>query len=63
MAETQKQSSGDNSVNIQAVQVVVGANYGEIRQIARDVFDANFYRLAQVAKETATQRAEAITES
>jgi hypothetical protein len=63
MAETQKQSSGDNSVNLQADKIILGASFGEIREIAQTVFEANFYKLANIAADTATQRAKEFTES
>lgn len=63
MAETQKQSSGDGSVNIQADKIVLGASFGEIREIAQTIFDANFYKLAQVAADVAKQRTQEFTES
>ena len=59
---SQKQSSGDQSINLQADQIILGANYGEMREIAQTVFEANFYKLAQIAAETATQRAKEFTE-
>jgi len=39
-----------------------GLTYAEVRDVALDVFRANFYELAGVAKETAKARAEQITE-
>lgn len=40
----------------------VGLSYTEVRQVALDVFRANFYELAGVAKDVARNRAEEITE-
>lgn len=39
-----------------------GLTYADVRNVALDVFRANFYELAGVAKETARTRAEEITE-
>ncbi len=39
-----------------------GLTYDEVRAVALDVFRANFYELAGLAKDTARQRAEEITE-
>lgn len=41
----------------------VGLTYEEVRAVALDVFRSNFYELAGLAKDTARQRAEEITES
>src|SRR4026209_709950 len=62
MGNEQSQTSGDNSVNIQGEDVTLnlGVNYSEARQIALDVFDANFYKLSQAAAEMAKQRAREI---
>lgn len=59
--EKQSQQSGDNSVNIQGKNVSViksGLSYADARQIAVDVFEANFYRLSEVAAATAKERAD-----
>lgn len=60
----QSQKGGDNTTNIQAgeLTVIQGLTYPEIRQVALDVFRANFYKLAGKAREIATERAEQITE-
>jgi hypothetical protein len=62
MGSEQSQTSGDNSVNIQGEDVTLnlGVNYSEARQIALDVFDANFYKLSQVAADIAKRRASEI---
>lgn len=39
-----------------------GLSYSEVREVALDVFRANFHQLAGVAKETASARAKEITE-
>lgn len=43
----QDQRSGDNSTNVQAGGnvTIVGVTYNEVRQIAADVFKANFLTL------------------
>jgi len=58
----QDQRSGDNSTNIQATGdvTVIGVTYGEVRQIAEDLFKANFLMLQGEARNTAQQRAEEI---
>lgn len=61
----QTQKAGDNSTNIQAGSVTVhhGLSLGEVRELALDVFRANFFELAGEAKNIARQRAEEVTES
>lgn len=60
----QGQSVTDNSCAIQVGgDVNVGLSYSEAKDLALTVFEANFYRLAEIAKGTARQRAEEITES
>ena len=62
----QKQNIAQGSTAIQAGGNVTitktGLTYAEVRDVALDVFRANFYELAGVAKETAKARAEEITE-
>lgn len=60
----QTQKGGDNSTNIQAdeLTIVQGMTYPEVRQVALDVFKANFYELAGKAKGIASERGEQITE-
>lgn len=50
------QAGGDVTVNN------VGLTYSQAREVALDVFRANFYELAGMAKETARARAEEVTE-
>lgn len=60
----QEQSGGDDSLNIQAGQdatVYVGVTASEVRNIALDVFRANFLELRGIAEEVARDRAERIT--
>lgn len=59
---SQKQQSGDSSVNIQAgVLNVIGITEDQAHQIAIDVFHKNFLSLSSIAAETARTRAEEIT--
>ncbi|MDO8263522.1 MAG: hypothetical protein Q7T21_09865 [Gallionella sp.] len=60
----QDQQSGDNSTNIQANEIVVhqGLSYSDVKQVALDVFRANFYELVGKAHEIAGARAAEITE-
>ncbi|WP_050749465.1 LPO_1073/Vpar_1526 family protein [Thermoanaerobacter italicus] len=55
----QVQKSGNNSTNIQAneVKIINGVTYTEARQIAQEVFEANFYRLSEQAMQLAKARA------
>ena len=57
-------SFGDNTTNIQAekVDIVQGLTYEQTKQVAADVFKANFYELAGEASSIAKLRAEQITE-
>ncbi len=62
----QKQNVAEGSTAIQVAGNITitknGLTYAEVRDVALDVFKANFYELAGVAKETAKARAEEITE-
>lgn len=60
----QDQQSGDNSTNIQANEMVIhqGLSYTEAKEVALDVFRANFYELVGKAHEIASARAIEITE-
>jgi hypothetical protein len=61
---SQKQKAGDNSTNIQAQTIIVqqGPSVDEVRQIALDVFKANFLELSNVAADIALRRVEEITD-
>lgn len=61
---SQSQKGGDHSTNIQANQVTLiqGPTLSEVREIAHEVFKANFYSLGGEAAEIARSRAEQITE-
>jgi hypothetical protein len=58
LGSRQEQQGGDASVNIQGRDISFGLSYSDARQVAIDVFEANFHRLSQVAASTAKQRAE-----
>ena len=59
----QEQLGGENSTNIQANTVNInGVTIEQVRQIALDVFKSNALELAGIAKDTASARAEQITE-
>lgn len=60
----QKQEGGDSSTNLQGQTIVVhqGISYADAKEIALDVYRANFIQLSQVASDTAKSRAEEITE-
>lgn len=57
---SQTQRSGAQSVNIQISNQ--GVSYTEVREIALEVYRANFIELQGVAKEIADQRAQEVTE-
>ncbi len=59
MGDKQSQKSGDASTNIQAGgDVSVGLSYSETRQVAMDVYRANFIELRDTAAAVARARAE-----
>lgn len=62
----QNQQVGEGATAVQAGGSViinqVGLSYSEVRDVALDVFRANFYQLAGPAMETAKARAQEITE-
>ncbi len=66
LSKNQEQNVAEGSTAIQAGGNVtitkMGLTYAEVRDVALDVFRTNFYELAGVAKETAKDRAEEITE-
>lgn len=63
MSRDQEQSSGADSENYQAGRdiVISGMSAEEVRQIALDVYSANFLELRGVAEEIALARAEKVT--
>lgn len=62
----QSQDVGDRATAIQAGGSVtvnnIGVSYSEAKSIAQDVFRANFYQLAGIAKDIAHERGEEITD-
>ncbi len=65
MSDNQRQSADQGSTAIQAGRDVVvtnGLSYSDAKEVALDVFRSNFIQLAGIARDTATQRAEQITE-
>lgn len=62
----QSQQVTDGSAAIQAARDVVfvssGLSYGDVRDVALDIFRSNFMQLVGEAKDAATKRAEEITE-
>lgn len=66
LSKDQTQDVGDGATAIQAGGNVTvnntGLTYSQVRDVALDVFRANFYELAGMAKETARARAEEVTE-
>jgi hypothetical protein len=60
----QNQQAGDNSTNVQAVQVVINQapSYDDIKAIALDVFEQNFYQLGASARKIAAGRAAEVTD-
>jgi hypothetical protein len=58
----QRIKTGDSSTNIQIGTITQGLTVSEVRQIALDIFRANFFNLSTVAKNIAEQRAKKITE-
>jgi hypothetical protein len=64
MDKKMEQESGDNSNNVQvAGNVTIGISATEARQIAIDVFKANFYEFSEKAAQKALERAEEITDN
>ncbi|RPD85149.1 hypothetical protein EGK76_09475 [Luteimonas sp. 100069] len=62
----QNQTATEGAAAFQAgrdITVTQGLNYADARQIALDVFRANFYELAGLAKQEAAARAEEVTEA
>lgn len=63
----QEQQGGDYSTNVQAGNDVkfqqnnYGLSYSDVKEVALDVFEANFSRLSLAAQELAKDRAEEIT--
>ena len=62
--KVQKQQGGDSSTNLQGQSIVVnqGITYLDAKEIALDVYKANFLQLSQDAFELARTRAEELTD-
>ncbi len=60
MLNSQSQKSGDNSNNIQAQSITFVISYQDAKAIANDVFNDNFLRLKDEAREVASARADQI---
>ena len=62
---TQGSKSGDNSTTIQAgtINVNNGLTYGDVKEIALDVFKANFIQVSKEALQIANQRIEEFANS
>lgn len=60
----QKQEAGDGSTNLQGQSIVIhqGISYADAREIALDVYKANFIQLSQEAADLARQRATELTD-
>lgn len=65
MGDRQSQKSGDSSTNYQAQRdiVVYGPSVTEVREIAMDVFKANFYELSEKAYKDVFVRAGAFADA
>jgi hypothetical protein len=63
MGNKMEQESGNNSTNLQiGGNVSIGISATEARQIALDIFKANFYEFSEKAAKKALERAEEITD-
>lgn len=66
-SKDQEQNATQGGTALQAGGDIVitstGLTYTEVKEIALDVFRANFYQLSGIARETAADRAEEITEA
>lgn len=62
----QGQTATDSAIALQAgrdITVTQGLSYGDARQVALDVFRANFYEMVGLARQEAATRAEEVTEA
>jgi hypothetical protein len=66
LSKDQEQHAAEGSIAIQSAGDVTvtttGLSYSEVRDVALDTFNANFYKFADTAGKLATARAEEITE-
>lgn len=62
--QVQKQQGGNSSTNLQGQSIVIhqGITYSDAKEIALDVYKANFLQLSQDAAEIARVRAEELTD-
>jgi hypothetical protein len=62
--KVQKQEAGDSSTNLQGQSIVInqGISYSDAKDIALDVYKANYIQLSQDAAELARSRAEELTD-
>lgn len=58
----QIQRAGDGSTNIQGETVNVGISYRDAREIAKDVYEENIIKFTNIARETASKRAQEFTD-
>jgi len=63
--DIQKQEGGDSSTNLQGKNITIhqGISYSDAKEIALDVYKANFIELSQNAAQIARERAEELTDS
>lgn len=63
--QVQKQQAGDSSTNLQGQTIVIhqGITYTDAKEIALDVYKANFLQLSRDAYEVARARAEELTDA
>lgn len=63
--QIQKQQGGDSSTNLQGQSIVIhqGITYSDAKEIALDVYKANFLQLSRDAVEIARARAEELTDA
>ncbi len=63
--KNQKQQAGNDSTNLQAQSITVyqGISYSDAKEIALDVYRANFLQLSQDAAQIACNRAEELTDN
>lgn len=61
----QKQEAGNESTNLQAQSIIInnGISYSDAKEIALEVYKANFLQLSQDAAQLARDRAEEITDN
>jgi len=63
--DIQKQATGDNSTNLQGKEITIyqGISYKDAKEIALDVYKANFLALSEKAATEAVRRAEELTDT